>query len=70
MAQLILVLEELIVNTALPHIQRAASWMAGPLARRVRSGIPLYPIRRGGLRPVVLGCRMPPISSNAGFEGL
>jgi hypothetical protein len=38
MAQLILVLEELIVNTALPHIQRAASWMAGLLARRCAVG--------------------------------
>ena len=43
-----------------------ASWMPMPL---VRSGTPLASITQDGLRPVVLSCRMSPISSNAGLSG-
>jgi hypothetical protein len=39
-----------------------AFWTPVPSARGVHSRIPLYPDQGGGLRPVVLGCRMSPIS--------
>ena len=43
-------------------------WMPVPLARSVGNRIPLDRTRRDGLRPVVPGRRMLPISSNAGSK--
>jgi hypothetical protein len=39
--------------------------MPVPLARSVRTRMPLYPGQADRLRPAVLGCRVSPISSNA-----
>ena len=40
-----------------------AYWTLAPLTRSAQSDSS-YPTSRDGLRPVVLGCRMTPISSN------